>query len=730
MSDLEEIIDNFHQDRPKREAKEWFSKLIQEHQYVGDLYSTNYELSKVLVHDTYREKVGGIPSLCFLIATRVNINEEIDYKREDSSIILLRVMDSTSIPQDREVEKVRIQTAQRISGITDKNWDHKDFMDEKTRSVFGFAGISCRVVGTFYLEQGNKGKLELKFGTDLSNFYSNMALKVYKPIGESLEVFANYIDPNDLDKHKEEFGNAEAVKLGKVRYASTHRKHQGIDNVPTYIYPADLLAQKSALFGMTRTGKSNTTKIIAKSVYELRHPKNPIDNKALSIGQIIFDPNGEYANENTQDATSGKDNPTALKNIWEAHSKKTTSSERLIERNENIVIYGLHSHSSDIQGQERTVMKLNFYDYKILDNSKTIVNLALDGQEAQYFKNFKQVELHQPIQADYGNNEEFWEELKRFYRKTLAYFALLKKAGLEPPRGFSPKMKFDDKKFLFSDDLSKKMKKVELPKEKRKEELIKASAEILRNENANWDSLPTAFEGLFYFLETDIGTKYNVDYIKKSATGQAFADSDLERLLEIFKYSKGANLIGKVNEQHDPNSKADYSEEIYQHLLNGKLVIVDQSSGNEVLNRASAKRIMTTIFKGNQQVFRNGNRPKDILVYIEEAHNLLPSGKDLDLSDIWVRTAKEGAKYKLGLVYATQEVSSIQKNILRNTANWFISHLNNTDETRELTKYYDFVDFEPSIRRAQDKGFLRVKTLSSPFIVPMQIDKFEIEINE
>ena len=30
----------------------------------------------------------------------------------------------------------------------------------------------------------------------------------------------------------------------------------------------------------------------------------------LRVGQIIFDPNGEYANENVQD------NDTALKNIW------------------------------------------------------------------------------------------------------------------------------------------------------------------------------------------------------------------------------------------------------------------------------------------------------------------------------------------------------------------------------------------------------------------------------
>lgn len=709
-SDFETTIDDFHEDQITRDSKAIFSKLIQDDQYLGDIFSINYEHSKVLVHDFHRKKVGGVPSLCFLIATRVNINEKIDFKDEDSSIILLRVMDSTSIPQDKEAEKIRVETAQRVSGETGMHWDDPETMDLKTKHIFSYAGLACRIIGTFYLEESelNKpSKIELKFGTDVSNYYPNRGLKVYKPNGKALEEIVNYIDPANLLSHKEEFQNTDKVKLGNIRYASTHRKYQGVDNVPVHIYPADLLAQKSALFGMTRTGKSNTTKIIAKSVYEMRHPQNSQEDKPLRIGQVIFDPNGEYANENIQDKDK-KNNPSALKNIWEIYSSEKTTEER----DKEISTYGIRTHRND---PHRKLMLLNFYKDDNLQFGKEIIDSILSEDSSKYIKNFVQVRFEKPSPSDRSATT-------RYKRHVLAYKTLLFKADFPLPGGLTPNLKG-----LFGKKLRESLAKDDSPKSSTYNSL----AEILSKSSISWPAMIKVFEGLIKYMN-DAHSNYNEferDYIKKSSSGDNWADETLRKIITMFDYPNGSRIIGKATPQHSPDTSSDYAEDIYTDLKMGKLVIIDQSSGEPELNKSSAERIMWHIFRKNQHFFRQGEKEiPQILIYIEEAHNLLPSGKDLDLSDIWVRAAKEGAKYNLGLIYATQEVSSIQRNILRNTANWFISHLNNTDETKELRKYYDFADFEPSIRRAQDKGFLRVKTLSNPFVVPVQVDKFELNL--
>lgn len=700
-------------------------KLIQKDNYVGEVVELEYKSAVVQINDHFREKVGGVASQTFLIATRINplapefphIEGLKEHEKEDCCAVLLRVLNSADLPQDLDRKRNRSEFAQKTNDIGG-HWEQS--LDGSTKLIMSFSGVECRVIGTFYLKDSGSDKLELCFGSDLSNFYPNRGLKVYKPKSDALSSIVNF----GVDEKQ-------SISIGTVRYASTMRSYQGVGDVSVRINPDDLVAQKTAIFGMTRTGKSNTVKTIVKAIYQMRF----LQFKPKTIGQIIFDPNGEYANENFQDKNDLTGKAEAIKNLWKIPVGGKVGSP------DDVTIYSLSENKND---PNRNMMKINFFDDNLINVGKNLIDNKIESDGANssshYMRNFINLSFDKPDSDDHS-------AMTRYLRRVLVYKTLLVKAG------FNPGTRMVEKCDLFGNDfleaLSTGIEKIESPlpddedggktkevreppkyDEKRKNYFMAyETLKSLSTEGATYDELIKAFQYVNEYIKDQESTygDFNRNYIRNSTSKMSWADNDLEVLLVMFEHSNASKQIGKAKVFHNEKVKTgDYADMIYKDLCEGKLVIVDQALGESGLNKIAASRIVDKIFKENSKKFADAKDPTDILIFVEEAHNLMPKGSEEDNTNIWARVAKEGAKFKIGMIYSTQEVSSIQRNILKNTTNWFISHLNNKEEVRALEDYYDFEDFSRSILSAEDKGFIRMKTRSNKFIVPVQIEKFQV----
>ena len=520
-------------------------------------------------------------------------------------------------------------------------------------------------------------------------------MKVYKPVREALERIVNFTSDAAVESAR--------VRIGVVRYAAALDRVGRPEAVPVRMTTRDVVAQHTALFGMTRTGNSNTVKTFARAVFELRlNGKSP-----ERVAQLIIDSNGEYANDNPQDEG-------CLRNVGFLPGANA----------DDVVTYGLAPHPND---PAHRITRMNFFGpefppqppqsvgdldaaLQFLYMGKQVIDGRLDAESAAYIAAFKGTDMTAtPGVTDHG-------EYVRFRRAVFVYQSVLAAAGFTPPRAsvsvggpFSREVRdamADDSELSgFSNQLEGSLK---------------------------WDAAAEFCRLLSKWFERGgVGQRFDRKY-PSARNGRSWSDDRLLGLLHIFENTRGIQAIRECRDWHDHRRDTDYTDEIGDDLAKGKLVILDQALGDPKMNEQSAKRIMNAIFARQQQRFTNPVKgedgsfvlPNPVIVYIEEAHTVLPRGSEEDTSNIWARTAKEGAKFNIGLVYSTQEPSSVQRNILRNTENWFLAHLNSTAETRELDQYNDFADFTEGLRRVKETGFLKVRTMSSPYTLPVQIDRF------
>lgn len=649
-------------------------KLVQPDNFIGWIYSIDYDSALVVTNDAWKAKVNGIPHNSFLVASSFNPSNYASADPMEKEVILLRVIGTCKLPQDDDMIRTKIDNYQNQTDVYLS--DDESGYDPITQNRLQFGGLKCRVLGTFYMKDS-----ELNMGSDIESFSVSMRLGVYMPKADALSLIVNYVDPIRKNRFKEELSvlginrGLQPFEIGTVRYTSTDRLHRAkeTDKIAFHIQPSDFLARRTAVLGMTRTGKSNMIKQTISVV------KSISDSCDLPIGQLVFDINGEYANANKQDNGS----------ISEIYSEGC-------ERYRMIPTDGF-SHLLN-----------NFY-------SELQEGLAILGELIREAKKdgSADIDTFLGMSLERPDSTEEKSDYKRWEVKTALYKTLLKKAGFDFKGAFS--VKFEANKN------------------------VREAVNTVINTNAEPSSALcldpsnsfTYEEALKWFIAARTANKNKKETgLLKSSSGSNWFDEECVAMLNLLAglnnndaYIRGFRTLECGRPYHTSCRTRDVCQEIYQHLLEGKIVILDLSVGQAQLRERLSKRIAKYVFDTSMNCFTDGKNPPNIVIYIEEAHNLI--GKNMDLAETWPRLAKEGAKYKIALVYATQEVSSVHPNILANTENWFISHLNSEKEISELAKFYDFADFKQSLLRSQDVGFARVKTLSSPFVVPIQINKFD-----
>lgn len=449
---------------------------------------------------------------------------------------------------------------------------------------------------------------------------------------------------------------------------------------------------------MARVGKSNTNKTIATAVFEHAAKANK------KIGQLIFDPQREYARINQQDKTG----------------------LRILGTGTDLV--KIYTMRPDPNGDQEYPLAINFYNTQQLPLVWDYIRDALSDETTGYAKAFKTARIFDPERGEFPSGQngdnEFYAARDEAQRARLAFYATLYKSSF--PTGAL-------RQFSVEFKMAKAVR----------EALLKEFPDILRLANVNSglckvDSPANARRIVQWIASRMKIEEEDPSWSKDKADKSIFKTwrqcAPFMAILAVFDGTVGSRVSSAIRslvETHDPTATGDVADLVWDDLIAGRLVIIDLSVGSQDVSKKLSERLVFRILDKANDRFRRNQMTVPIQIMVEEAHNLFDrtkAGKSSVTDDPWLRLAKEAAKYDIGLIYATQEVSSIDQRILSNTSNWIIAHLNSDVETRELSHYYDYSIFAADLRTAEDRGYVRMKTFSGKYIVPTQIAKFDHEM--
>lgn len=632
----------------EQEAANEAARQIDKMRFVGYVLELGFDSAKIITSDPYKLAVGGIPRGSFLIMTPLNAGSAPPH------FTLLRVTDVAPTPLSNQVQQTYFEL-------------HKKSMPELDRWTQGelqWGALNCDVLGMFYADP--KDMRRLAFAGDVNNVVSAHRYKVFAPDEALLSLIVN-----GMVKPEQQFGigNLRTMECG----LSTNDVMSGI---PVNISIKDFKGCRTAMFGKTRLGKSNVVKLIAQGVLESTKSDN-------SVGQLIFDINGEYANDNPQDGNK------SIRSAYEDRCQVYALTKRTATPSEPL--------------------RLNFYEQP--DSCIEIIAsmLEADNKMSNYIKSFANVKLS----SIESIKTLGLDERTRPIRKIQIYWAILKKAGFPADevrlraKGLTSRhtKHFDPH---FNDALRTAaytaVRQTPPPGEPQSLDELVSELEVIaqfRRENPNDTNLMSRSKPMF--------------------------DADDGALLDFFSPASGSGpIILRGYLSYHAADAGDFITDILALLDAGKTVILDLGNASDQIRRYFADMLSKAVFSHQEKKFVGsalGNH--FVQLYFEEAHNLFPP-ESKDLTGVYARFAKEGAKFHIGMVYSTQSPSTINSELLAQTENFFVGHLSSQDETKSLSRVQvAFAGIEQDILRSKTPGYMRMLTMSHRFVIPVQAHRFE-----
>ena len=170
-------------------------------------------------------------------------------------------------------------------------------------------------------------------------------------------------------------------------------------------------------------------------------------------------------------------------------------------------------------------------------------------------------------------------------------------------------------------------------------------------------------------------------------------------------------------------------EDIFEHLKKGKTVVVDLSLKDSYDANVVSTILTRKLFENNKMFFTEQKDEKvvDCVMCVEEAQNVISEEFVRTNANPFVRVAKEGRKFKIGMIAITQRPSAIAEEIRSQAENFFSFYMGNSDDIKALARSninYDGV-ISKFLQTETIPGNLYMVSARQSFALPIRVVEFE-----